>query len=147
MERRASLSDGRHEARGGGARDPEADSGHQGRRVSVVHQGRADEARARKAELQSRLDAPEMPELLHPRMADMYREKVGSLSLARHRRMSDARETPAAAIRVEHPFLHARLLRSLGQRAGRLEISQLAFQLAGSAEAFLFTDLAPAHVE
>jgi hypothetical protein len=34
---------------------------------------------ARKAELQSRLDAPEMPELLHPRMADVYREKVKSL--------------------------------------------------------------------
>jgi site-specific DNA recombinase len=37
---------------------------------------------ARKAELQSRLDAPEMPELLHPRMSDVYREKVGSLCLA-----------------------------------------------------------------
>jgi hypothetical protein len=34
---------------------------------------------ARRAELQSRLDAPEMPELLHPRMADVYRGKVGSL--------------------------------------------------------------------
>ena len=33
----------------------------------------------RKAELQSRLNAPEMPELLHPRMAEVYREKVGSL--------------------------------------------------------------------
>jgi site-specific DNA recombinase len=37
---------------------------------------------ARKAELQSRLNAPEMPELLHPRMADAYREKVGSLCRA-----------------------------------------------------------------
>jgi len=37
---------------------------------------------ARKAELQSRLDAPEMPELLHPRMSDVYREKVRSLCLA-----------------------------------------------------------------
>jgi site-specific DNA recombinase len=37
---------------------------------------------ARKAELQSRLEAPEMPELLHPRMADVYREKVGGLCLA-----------------------------------------------------------------
>ena len=37
---------------------------------------------ARKAELQSRLNAPEMPELLHPRMADVYRKKVGSLCLA-----------------------------------------------------------------
>jgi hypothetical protein len=30
---------------------------------------------ARKAELQSRLEAPGMPELLHPRMSDVYREK------------------------------------------------------------------------
>ena len=37
---------------------------------------------ARKAELQSRLDAPDMPELVHPRMADVYREKVRSLCLA-----------------------------------------------------------------
>jgi site-specific DNA recombinase len=37
---------------------------------------------ARRAELQSRLTAPEMPELLHPRMADVYREKVGSLCRA-----------------------------------------------------------------
>ena len=37
---------------------------------------------ARKAELQSRLDAPEMPELLHPHMADVYRDKVGSLCRA-----------------------------------------------------------------
>jgi site-specific DNA recombinase len=37
---------------------------------------------ARRAELQSRLNAPEMPELLHPRMSDVYREKVRSLCLA-----------------------------------------------------------------
>jgi len=37
---------------------------------------------ARKTELQSRLSAPEMPELLHPRMADVYREKVRSLCYA-----------------------------------------------------------------
>jgi hypothetical protein len=37
---------------------------------------------ARKADLRTRLDAPEMPELLHPRMADVYCEKVGSLCLA-----------------------------------------------------------------
>ncbi|HEX5107178.1 MAG TPA: zinc ribbon domain-containing protein [Vicinamibacterales bacterium] len=37
---------------------------------------------ARKAELQSRLNAPEMPELLHPRMADVYRDKVGGLCSA-----------------------------------------------------------------
>ena len=37
---------------------------------------------ARKAELPSRLEARELPELLHPRMADVYREKVGSLCRA-----------------------------------------------------------------
>jgi hypothetical protein len=37
---------------------------------------------ARKTELQSRLEATDMPELLHPRMSDIYREKVGSLCLA-----------------------------------------------------------------
>jgi hypothetical protein len=36
----------------------------------------------RNANAESRLDAPEMPELLHPRMADVYRENVGSLSRA-----------------------------------------------------------------
>jgi site-specific DNA recombinase len=34
---------------------------------------------ARQAELQQKLEAPEMPELLHPRMADVYREKVTTL--------------------------------------------------------------------
>jgi hypothetical protein len=37
---------------------------------------------ARKAELQARLNAPEMPELLHPRMADVYRVKVRTLCYA-----------------------------------------------------------------
>ena len=37
---------------------------------------------SRKGQLQSRLEAPEMPELLHPRMADVYREKVATLCLA-----------------------------------------------------------------
>jgi site-specific DNA recombinase len=37
---------------------------------------------ARKAALQPRLSAPEMPELLHARMADVYREKVTSLCSA-----------------------------------------------------------------
>ena len=37
---------------------------------------------ARKIELQSRLDAPEVPELLHPRMADVYREKAQNLCRA-----------------------------------------------------------------
>jgi site-specific DNA recombinase len=53
---------------------------------------------ARKAELQSRLDAPEMPELLHPRMADVYREKVGSLCLALEG--EDSRTSAAQTIRA-----------------------------------------------
>jgi site-specific DNA recombinase len=53
---------------------------------------------ARKAELQSRLDAPEMPELLHPRMSDVYREKVGSLCLALEN--EDSRTGAADAIRA-----------------------------------------------
>jgi site-specific DNA recombinase len=53
---------------------------------------------ARKAELQSRLDAPEMPELLHPRMADVYRAKVGSLCLALE--SEESRTGAADAIRA-----------------------------------------------
>jgi len=34
---------------------------------------------ARQAELKQHLEAPEMPQLLHPRMADVYRKKVRSL--------------------------------------------------------------------
>ena len=37
---------------------------------------------ARRVGLQSRVDAPDVPELLYPRMADVYREKVGSLCRA-----------------------------------------------------------------
>ena len=53
---------------------------------------------SRKAELQSRFDAPEMPELLHPRMADVYREKVGSLSRAME--SEESRAGAAEAIRA-----------------------------------------------
>jgi hypothetical protein len=53
---------------------------------------------ARKAELQARLNAPEMPELPHPRMADVYREKVGSLCLALENEQS--RTGAADAIRA-----------------------------------------------
>jgi hypothetical protein len=34
---------------------------------------------ARQTELQRHLEAPETPQLLHPRMADVYQEKVTSL--------------------------------------------------------------------
>jgi hypothetical protein len=53
---------------------------------------------ARKAELQSRLNAPEMPELLHPRMGDAYREKVGSLCSALEN--EESRTGAADAIRA-----------------------------------------------
>jgi site-specific DNA recombinase len=53
---------------------------------------------ARKAELQSRLNAPEMPELLHPRMAEVYREKVGSLCHALE--SEESRTSAGEAIRA-----------------------------------------------
>jgi site-specific DNA recombinase len=53
---------------------------------------------ARKAELQSRMKAPEMPELLHPRMSDVYRERVGSLCLALE--SEESRTGAADAIRA-----------------------------------------------
>ena len=53
---------------------------------------------ARKAELQSRVNAPEMPELLHPRMADVYREKVRSLCRALE--TEESRTGAAEAIRA-----------------------------------------------
>jgi hypothetical protein len=52
----------------------------------------------RKTELQSRLNAPEMPELQHPRMADVYREKVGSLCHALE--SEDSRTSAVEAIRA-----------------------------------------------
>jgi hypothetical protein len=52
---------------------------------------------ARKAELQSRVEAPEMPELLHPRMSDVYREKVGNLCLVLEtRKVARAQGRPSA---------------------------------------------------
>ena len=53
---------------------------------------------ARKAELQARLEAPEMRELLHPRMSDVYREKVASLCLALEN--EESRTGAAEAIRA-----------------------------------------------
>ncbi len=66
---------------------------------------------ARKAELQSRLDAPEMPELLHPRMADVYREKVGSLCLA-----LESEESRAGAREAIRALIEAILLEPDGKR-------------------------------
>ena len=66
---------------------------------------------ARKAELQSRLEAPEMPELLHPRMSDVYREKVGNLCLALER--EESRTGAREAIRA---LIEAILLESDGDR-------------------------------
>ena len=51
----------------------------------------------RQAELQQKLEAPEMPELLHPRMADAYREKVRGLCDALER--EDSRLGATTAIR------------------------------------------------
>ena len=55
---------------------------------------------ARKVELQSRVDAPDMPELLHPRIADVYRENVGSLcrALASEQSRTGARDAIRALV-------------------------------------------------
>ena len=82
MEHRASLSHGRQEL---AAVEREIRKFIQAIKDGVSALSIKDELltlEARKAELQSRLEAPEMPELLHPRMSDVYREKVGSLCLA-----------------------------------------------------------------
>ena len=65
---------------------------------------------ARKAELQSRLDAPEMPEL-HPRIADVYREKVGSLCLA-----LEAEETRTGAAQAIRALVEAIVLEPEGDK-------------------------------
>ena len=66
---------------------------------------------ARKAKLQSRLDAPEMPELLHPRMADVYCEKVGSLSLA-----LESEESRTGAVEAIRALIAAIVLEPDGDR-------------------------------
>lgn len=66
---------------------------------------------ARKADLQSRVEAPEMPELLQPRMADVYRAKVGSLCLALE--SEESRTGAAEAIRA---LVEAIVLERDGQR-------------------------------
>ena len=79
MEHRARLSHGRHEL---AVVDREIRKLIQAIKDGVSALSIKDELlklEARKAELQSKLDAPEMPELLHPRMADVYRERVKNL--------------------------------------------------------------------
>jgi hypothetical protein len=66
---------------------------------------------SRKAELQSRLNAPEMPELLHPRMADVYREKVGSLCLA-----LDSEESRTGAVEAIRALIETILLQPDGDK-------------------------------
>ena len=66
---------------------------------------------ARKAELQSRRDAPEMPELLHPRMADAYREKVGSLC-----RALESEESRTSAVEAIRALIEAIVLGPDGDR-------------------------------
>ena len=66
---------------------------------------------SRKAELQSRLDAPEMPELRHPRMADVYREKVGSLS-----RALESEESRAGAVEAIRALIDTILLEPDGDQ-------------------------------
>jgi site-specific DNA recombinase len=66
---------------------------------------------ARKAELQSRVNAPEMPELLHPRMADVYRDKVGSLCSA-----LESDESRAGAVEAIRALIETILLEPDGDQ-------------------------------
>ena len=66
---------------------------------------------ARKAELQSRLNAPEMPELLHPRMADVYREKVGNLC-----RALESEESRTVAVEAIRALIESILLEPDGDQ-------------------------------
>jgi len=56
---------------------------------------------ARQAELKQHLEAPEMPQLLHPRMADLYREKVRTLCQALEHEDSRAGATDAIRALIE----------------------------------------------
>ena len=53
---------------------------------------------ARQAELQQKFETPEMPELLHPRMADVYRDRVCGLCEALER--EDSRLGATSTIRA-----------------------------------------------
>jgi site-specific DNA recombinase len=66
---------------------------------------------SRQTELQRRLEAPEMPQLLHPRMADVYYEKVSSLCHALEH--EESRASAADAIRG---LIEAILLEPEGDR-------------------------------
>jgi hypothetical protein len=57
------------------------------------------------------LDAPEMPELLHPRMADVYREKVGSLCVA-----LESEESRTGATKAIRALVDAIVLEPDGER-------------------------------
>ncbi len=111
MEHRASLSHGRQEL---AAVEREIRKLIQAIKDGVSALSIKDELlslEARKAELQSRLDAPEMLELLHPRMADVYREKVGNLCLA-----LESEESRTAAREAIRALIEAILLEPDGER-------------------------------
>jgi hypothetical protein len=66
---------------------------------------------AKNADLQSRLSAPEMPELLHSRMADVYREKVGSVCQA-----LESEESRAGAVDAIRALIETILLEPHGEK-------------------------------
>lgn len=86
---------------------------------------------ARKAELQSRLDAPEMPELLHPRMADVYREKVGSLC-----RALESEESRTRAVEAIRALIEAIQLEPHGDRRNITLKGDLAGMLSAARDSF-----------
>jgi hypothetical protein len=62
---------------GCGARNPRPCTGDQGWRLGLSIKNELMSLEARHAELTQPLEAPEIPQLRHPRMADVYRERSG----------------------------------------------------------------------
>ena len=90
---------------------------------------------ARQAELKQHLEAPEMPQLLQPRMADVYREKVGTLCHALEHEDSRAGATNAIRGLIEAIVLEpdgGRLkIRLKGDVAGMLSAARPPSRAAG----------------
>jgi hypothetical protein len=75
---------------------------------------------ARQVELQEKLEAPEMPELLHARMADVYREKVSKLCQALEHEDSRLGATTAIRGLIEAILLEPDGRRTENHAQGRL---------------------------
>src|SRR5262249_34962495 len=105
MERRASLSQGK--------RDLAETERQIERLIQAITDGisaasikeKLHSLEARRTKLKGEVEAPEMPHLLHPRMADMYREKVSALCQG-----LDAEDTRASAVEAIRSLIEAIVL-------------------------------------